>query len=71
MIKMIKSPRELAIDNFEYESKYYLNTYINGNKKSVVETARMIKGTTHYDYLMLQFVNTPELYCELIGKINE
>lgn len=67
---MNKSPRQLAIENFEYESQYYLNTYINGNKTSVVETARMIKGTTCYDYLMLQFLNTPDLYRELLEKVN-
>ena len=67
---MAKTIRELEIDAFETEPLHYLKSYLNGNKTSVVNTLRILKGTIYYDAIMLQFVDTPELYKEIIKRVN-
>jgi len=67
---MAKTIRELEIDAFENEPNYYLQTYLNGNKKSVINTIKNLKGTMYYDIIMLQFLNRPDLYKEVINKVN-
>ncbi len=67
---MAKTIRELEIDAFENEPNYYLQTYLNGNKTLVINTIKNLKGTMYYDIIMLQFLNTPDLYKEVINKVN-
>ncbi len=67
---MSKTILQLEIESFENEPMYYFETYLNGNKNSVIQTLRNLKGTGYYDLIMLQFIKTPDLYQEVIKKVN-